>query len=301
MAGILVSTDLPGFWRAADAASLTGQRRTLLLTRIRILGLILAAGCGALMTLPSRPTVAATGAVVAFVMVLICEIISWVLQPERDWYSGRALAESAKTLAWRFGVAGAPFSADLDEGAAEELMGARLEEVSREARDRVTIEPGEAVTTVAMKKLRDSPFSQRKEAYIVGRIEDQHHWYATKAVACRNRATKWRVALIAGQTIAIALGILQISHPFPVSVAGLASTLIGCASAWIAVKQYSSLAAAYSITATELALLKPKVQAASEDAWSGVVDDAEEAISREHTLWLASRTGKATVRPRPSA
>ena len=97
--------------------------------------------------------------------------------------------------------------------------------------------------------------------------------------------------------MAVTLAVVQLTVSFPVSVAGLAATLIGCASAWVAVKQYSTHASAYSVTATELALLAPKVEVATEDAWDQVVDDAEEAISREHTLWLASRTGKTPIKP----
>lgn len=175
-----------------------------------------------------------------------------------------------------------------------------MDEVSREARDRVTVEPEGAVVTPGMKALRGLPFHDRRSAYLSGRLDHQHTWYVEKAKSCRRHATGWRVALIVGEVIAVTLAIFQVVQPWSLSIAGLAATLIGCASAWVAVKQYSTLASAYSVTATELALLKPRVQGAGEGAWAEVVDDAEEAISREHTLWLASRTGKAPVR-RPSS
>lgn len=296
MTHTLSDADLPGFWRAADAASLVGQRQALWLTRARIAGLVLAATGGMFLALPERPVIAAIGAVVGFVVALAAEVVSWVVQPERDWYSGRALAESAKTLAWRFAVGGEPFSSGVGEPEAERILGDRLDEVSREARDRVTVEPGGAVVTPTMKAMRDLSFQDRRSAYVSGRLEDQHTWYAGKARACRRQATGWRVALIVGEIIAVTLAILQAVNPWSLSIAGLAATVIGCASAWVAVKQYSTLASAYSVTATELALLKPRVQSAGEDHWAEAVDDAEEAISREHTLWLASRTGKAPVR-----
>lgn len=257
---------------------------------------MLAAASGAVLALPERPEAAAWGAVVGFVVALVAEIVSWVVQPERDWYSGRALAESAKTLAWRFAVSGDPFPATISNAEAERVLGERLDEVSREARDRVTVEPEGAVVTDGMRRLRDSTFTERRSAYVSGRLDDQHGWYVKNAKSSRRHATAWRIALIAGEVIAAVLAILQVVEPWSLSIAGLAATLIGCASAWVAVKQYSTLASAYSVTATELALLKPRVESAPDEHWAQAVDDAEEAISREHTLWLASRTGKAPVR-----
>lgn len=296
MSDSLRDQDMPGFWRAADAASLEGQARTLGLTRLRIGGLIVAAASGVILSLPDRPALAAIGVVIGFTMALVAEVVAWVLQPERDWYSGRALAESTKTLAWRFAVAGNPVPVDMEQREAERVLAERLDEVSREARDRVTVEPDGAVVTPTMRTLRDLTFEQRRAAYVVGRLDDQHAWYAAKARFNRNRATFWRAALITGEVLAVILAILQVFQPWPLSFAGIAATLIACASSWIAVKQHSMLASAYSVTATELALLRQRVAIADRSEWGQIVDDAEEAISREHTLWLASRTGKAPIR-----
>lgn len=296
MKSTLGEGDLPGFWRAADTASLAGQGQALRLTRLRIFGLVIAAACGMLSPLFPQPTWVSVVAVLAFIVVLAVEVVSWVQQPERDWYSGRALAESAKTLAWRFSVCGAPFGPDLGFDAAERILAVRLDEVSREARDRVTVGPGGAVTTERMRALRSLPFDERRASYVEGRVVDQHEWYSRKARENRTSATRWRLVLIAGEIAAVVLAIVQALQPLPVAIAGFAATLIGCAGAWVAVKQYSNLASAYSVTATELALLKPQVEAATAEQWADVVDDAEEAISREHTLWLASRTGRSPAR-----
>lgn len=297
MAALLQADSLPGFWRAADEASKVGQRRTLLLARGRIIGLVLAASTSLFLTpfpdVRAVPVIAAVG----FAVVLASEVIAWVIQPERDWYSGRALAESTKTLAWRFAVAGAPFSRDMSEISAAELLASRVDEISQEARDRVVVKSRGAVTTPGMQKLRRLSFLERKQAYLVGRIDDQHEWYFGKAISCRKKATSWRVALITGQIAAITLAVAQLAVKLPLNFAGLGSTLIGCAGAWVAVKQYSSLASAYSVTATELALVRLKVEGSDEESWAQIVDDSEEAISREHTLWLASRVGKSPANP----
>ena len=61
--------------------------------------------------------------------------------------------------------------------------------------------------------------------------------------------------------------------------------------AWLSLKQHSSLSSAYAIAARELNLVHEQVRTAQTEAeWALRVNDAEEAISREHTMWRASRT-----------
>lgn len=73
---------------------------------------------------------------------------------------------------------------------------------------------------------------------------------------------------------------------------GLMAAFIMAGAAWAAVKQFSPLAAAYSMASMELAIQADKLKSVPENDWPLVAADAEEAISREHTMWLASRTGK---------
>jgi hypothetical protein len=239
--------------------------------------------------------VAAIVIAVGFLIALASELATWVHQPERNWYSGRALAESAKTLAWRYAVAADPFPDDMPESEARSLLRQRLNEVSAEARDRVTIGSTYATVTPKMTELRISPFRNRRAAYIAGRTEVQHRWYARKANANRKSATTWRLVLIVSEVIALALATSRIFGGWTVDLAGLLGALIAAGAAWTALKQHSPLAAAYSTAAAELAIQADRLLELDETNWASAVADAEEAISREHTLWLASRTGKKPV------
>jgi hypothetical protein len=59
---------------------------------------------------------------------------------------------------------------------------------------------------------------------------------------------------------------------------------------WLQTKQHQVLAHAYAVTAQELSSIRSLIQwQESESDWSAFVDDAETAISREHTLWRAKR------------
>ena len=292
----LEDNDLPGFWRCADNTSIKAQKTVLLLVKLRFFGLIFAALLGVIASVTSWKFISILISV-CFLMVLLVEALEILLQPNQNWYSGRALAESAKTLAWRFAVCGAPFDKDLSLSEAKELLRERIDEVSKEASDKIIIDSDHPIVTEAMVKLRQSSFEERKKAYTSQRLESQYVWYTNKAKWNQKRATYWKIILITGEFLATGIAGSQYIGLIPINIAGLLSTIVGCASTWIAVKEFSNLASAYSITASELAILKSKVEDITDpDKWAIEVDDAEEAISREHTLWLASRIGRIPAR-----
>lgn len=72
---------------------------------------------------------------------------------------------------------------------------------------------------------------------------------------------------------------------------GIASGAAASIAAWTGLRQYRSLAVAYALTAHELRLVRDSLPHAEDEArWAQVVSDAEQAISREHTLWRARRS-----------
>ena len=76
-----------------------------------------------------------------------------------------------------------------------------------------------------------------------------------------------------------------------IDLLGLAGAVIAAGAAWVQAKQHQTLANAYAVASQELAAISAQVDWASgEQEWAHFVDQAEEAISREHTLWRASRT-----------
>ena len=69
-----------------------------------------------------------------------------------------------------------------------------------------------------------------------------------------------------------------------------AGVVIAAMAAWLQTKQHRALATAYGITALELASVRSKIKwQENERDWGKFVNNAEEAFSREHTLWRASR------------
>ncbi|MFD5297690.1 DUF4231 domain-containing protein [Streptomyces mutabilis] len=276
--------DLPVVFRSSDSASLGGQRNYIRGTKLRLTLAVAAAVCGAL-----DQRAAVVGLVVVFVLTICAEV--WLLteRPEQSWYDGRALAESTKTLAWRFAVGGAPFPADLPRPDAHRRFQRRLGELLREAPVSSLAPVGSIAVTDAMNTLRSRSFADRKEAYLRHRIEDQQRWYTAKAASNVRNARRWRFVLIGVEGLGLTAAVLRLLELFTFDLAGILAAVLGAGSAWLAVRQHETLGRAYTFAATELSVIHERLAHADEEAWAGEVSDAEEAISREHTMWRASR------------
>ncbi len=62
-----------------------------------------------------------------------------------------------------------------------------------------------------------------------------------------------------GEVVSLLLAAVRVFGGWEVDLAGLCAAVVACGAAWIALKQFTSLASAYSTTATELAVLTTDV------------------------------------------
>ena len=168
-------------------------------------------------------------------------------------------------------------------------MRTRTGEVLRRGKDRITVGPGEAVLTQSMITLREQSFDMRRRTYLTYRTEDQRNWYASNAAKNERHATILRYGLLLGEIVAVVLAAIAFGRGEPLDFAGIIAALVAAGAAWLAIKQYSQLTSAYRVAAGELALQADVLKTVDEAGWPQAVADAEEAISREHTMWLASR------------
>lgn len=283
----MTDADLPGFFHDAERTSRRGQRLALMWSRIRLLSAVAAAVGGALGW--DGTTVNPWGllALAGFSVALVVEILLWTQQPERDWYAGRAVAESIKTLAWRYAVAGAPFSADVARPRA--LFSERVAEVVTQSEERLPLDSDDPSATPTMTALREAPFERRRTAYLENRLQAQKQWYTDKARVDRRRAMQWRIALIVGEVLAIVLAAARAFNNWETDLSGILAAVVASGAAWLATRRHASQATAYALAARELVLVRAKLLDADEASWAEAVAEAEEAISREHQLWLASR------------
>ncbi|MFJ6676563.1 DUF4231 domain-containing protein [Actinosynnema sp. NPDC091369] len=287
----LTDDGLPGLFHVADAMSLRGQRDYLSALRARLVLAVVAAVCGVFAVKVGRVDVAAVGTGVALLVMLLVEQHFRGSSPETKWYDGRALAESAKSMGWRFAVGGAPFPLGEDERESElrfiQQMGALLKDGPNSGitpPDRPTISP-------AMRALRRADLGTRKRTYVADRVNEQQAWYATKAATNERRARQSQRVLYAFAFGGIIAAFARAFGYIGFDLAGVAAALIAAGAAWAGTKQYSTLARAYAYASTELGIVKDRFELVADEAtWAAEVADAEEAISREHTMWRASRT-----------
>lgn len=290
---IIAEPQFPALYRAADRNSLAGQRRYLMATALRLATLVAAALFGLFTWRAGGADLAGVAAAVAFGAALSGELYLLKARPDRLWYDGRAAAESAKTLTWRYVVAGNPFPKNAhSDQEMEELLLRRFSEIARELKGvhLVPVASGAQQVTTQMRQIRALPLEDRREQYRAGRVHDQRDWYARQARWHEQRATFWSVGLAVLELLALAAAVLKATGVLPVDLLGLAATLAGVGAAWVQTRQHHALASAYAVASQELAEISVRIDwPANEQEWAHFVDHAEAAISREHTMWRASR------------
>lgn len=293
----LADHDLPALFRSADLASRRGQTRHLRVVRFRLVSLLAAAAFGAVALGVGGLQAVSAASLIAFGTALGCTLYGISLRPERDWYEGRAAAESAKTLAWRYAVGGEPFQQALEDRVADKRLLAALKDVLHDLDVTLPADPhaGDQITS-AMRDLRAQPLPVRMLVYSEERIEDQRLWYASKAAWNERRAALWTLGNIALDVAGIVGAALTLFGVLLLDVRGLIATAGTSATAWLQARQHGTLSTAYSVAAQELASVRSELGShGQEDGWARFVGEAEEAISREHTLWRSSRGVKVQI------
>jgi hypothetical protein len=297
------SIQLPPLHAAASSASRDGQTRFVRATGAQVVLVVGAAFFGIVSWTYQGIHVAAILSAIAFGLAILFRLYLTAVRPERQWYDGRAVSESVKTLAWRYAVGGEPFS--ISATGSVELFSQRIRDVLGLFAD-LTFGASDVSpqVTETMELLRARDIATRRRAYELHRIVDQQSWYGTKATYNRTRATRWAYVVLAAEGLGLTCAILRAADLIEVDLLGLIAAFSIAAAAWLQVKQHDSLARAYSVASQELGNIRSEVQfQTTETGWARWVDEAEEAISREHTPWRASRgvKGDLTRLTRPVA
>lgn len=281
--------DYPALFKSADSASNNFQRNFLMLIKLEYGLLILAA----IMAVPSinSPAWYATTAFVLFLSVATLLTRS-IWKPEQHWYKARALAESVKTLAWRYSMDAYPFNRKSTDENLQEIKEnfSRLLKMNPDLAERL---PSDAAAdeqvTVEMDRLRALPVAARRDYYQTHRIQDQRKWYRRKAEENKNIAFRWVSISVFGYILAIGLSLVRIiKHEWELWPIEPLIVMAGSIVGWIQIKKFNELAAAYSVTAQEIGMINITLSSdACIKSFSDFVNEAEGAFSREHTSWLA--------------
>lgn len=288
--------DYPGLYQASDAASKSAQKRYLMLMAADLLFMILAA----LLSIynfketDQKMWIYIVGSV-SLVLGLLLTLAIKIFKFEDIWYQGRALAESVKSLTWKFVTCSEGFEITIPIETAKDQFVRRVEEVSTKFHDytkhfdsRIVVLP---TISSKMEKQRQESFERRKELYLNNRISDQKKWYSEKAAFNSKRHNVYFVLVIIAQALAIFSSYYLIKFPESNwNMVGLFTTIASVAIAWLQLKHHQELKQAYTTAAIELQFIEDKSHSVTSDAeLARYVFDSENAISREHTLWLAQK------------
>lgn len=164
-------SDFPGLYRAADEMSGEAQKHFLgaLLTN---LVLLVAAAVMSVINYPHWGAAALQAALLAG--ALASAVYLAMQRPERLWYSARAVAESIKTLTWRYVSRAEPFHED-DDTAKKHILD-KLAQVIRQnpgVSDKLISHISAHQITDRMKSLRADDFETRRTTYVEHQINDQ--------------------------------------------------------------------------------------------------------------------------------
>ncbi len=300
--------DMPALFRLADRAATKAQAHYFTLIKVQLGMLLVGSVAGICVQVTGIKQLAYIG-VAAYAVLVVIRLNIKVNEPDKIWYENRQVAESVKSLAWRYSVGGAPFeissSRDVSsisanetsatgtsETEADQLLSERLAGVIRDASHVPLPDPSDSTEqiTTGMRETRRASFDTRVATFAKNRIEPQLHWYASKA---KEQAKKnaWLDTLMLGASgAAVCFGFAQALGVISVNLLGLAGISAAIVATWQATTHYSKQASTYSIAAHQLTLVQTMIgHQQDEDKWAGFVNDAEDGISREHTSWRVAR------------
>lgn len=291
------NSDFPSLFRAADSASLQAQRIYLRCISADLF-LIVASGVAGALSLENHQQkfIAALASAIFMAGGLLLTLYIRGRQFEQNWFDGRAVAESVKTSTWRFMVGSEPYHQSLSEKEVIRLFTESLRKVVEDRRRFAAFlvnnsEENDSQIPSKMLEIRNLPLEEKKQLYLNERLHNQRLWYANKAKANVKFSNRWFNAIIISQGLALLSSYLLIKYPeFPILLPSVFATIAAAFVAWLQLKRHQELANSYGLAAQELSFIAEQIRLVeSPEAFSAFVADAENAISREHTLWVARR------------
>ena len=284
----------PPLFHSADDASLAAQRRYLYLQKCHILCLILGSVVATSAAIVPVSVIKLTH-IVSAIILFIGFVLTWVSRNRGDdkvWFDCRAIAESTKSATWRFMMKAAPFK---QNSTAEQAFVEKLKEI-RKARPTSPKDlapfsyPDAQTLNQLMRDVRRKSVDERRQLYLESRIRHQKRWYSNRAQFNSKKEKNWFWIIVFLQALAIVLAFIKVAFSLPVNLVPLLMTCAATAIAWSQMKHYGELAQTYSLAAQELG--EQEVTASNimaENNLLTLIEQVEETISREHTMWCVRR------------
>jgi hypothetical protein len=216
---------------------------------------------------------------------------------DQRWFDGRAVAETVKTETWRYMMRLDPYvdDATADDRLAMDLLSAIRARPNLElALNDLSDVPHQI--SADMRAARALSLEERRRLYLQERIADQAAWYRSRAIRNQAYGRRWFWLSLAGQASAASFAFTSIfvtTLPLA-SLVGLLASVATAATAWTQLGRHDELSKSYALAYQELLMIQMLGEKASTvETLDRLVTDGENAISREHTMWMAKRATPA--------
>jgi len=292
----LKTNEFPGIQQAADKASNKAQKYYMRLMKANLIIGVVAAFIAIYNFQQDEPKIFVY-IISLFLLVTTLALTGLVkyFKFEDIWYKSRALTESIKTLTWRYVTCSENFESTLSENHVQKSFTDSLHILQNQFPDLLVSLDSDLLNlesiTAKMNKIRNEHWNKRLKFYLQERIQDQIDWYTSKTRFNKKHKAIWLYLVLFFQILSIICCLILILNPSTSwNLVGLFTTLSASAIAWLELRQFHSLIQAYTTASMELTLIKSIGDSIpDEEQFTKYVLDSENAISREHTMWLAQR------------
>jgi hypothetical protein len=211
------------------------------------------------------------------------------------WYNARAVAESIKTISWRYAVKAEPYN--IPDNNARALFIKTIKHIIDMNHDfKKCIEAEYSGSTQHnipnnLTAVRLLSLQERINFYQINRLLEQKDWYTKKSLLNKKRSLQFFLLLIFISFVLLILLIISLTKTsnnmlFPIeSLLSMISILF----TWIQTKKYKELEKSYALTAHEIGFIEMPSIDTDEKIFSDYVSNTENAFSREHTQWIAKK------------
>lgn len=287
---MLSGAQMPGLFRVADNTAMVAQKRHVRVTLAQLGMLWVAVLAGVATQVTGNGSLGFVG-VGAYIVLVTVRVYGRISHHETIWYENRQLAESLRSLVWRYAVGGAPFAVQ-DPDPADDEYAARVTQLLDDMRHAPVPEgPADVqLITSEMREARARSLAERKETYATDRVLSQLQWYVGRARSDAARSARLDVLYLVASAAAVFFGLLQAFAVLRVNLLGMFAVIAATLYTWQSQRRYGKQASSYASAANKLTLVHTALgRAHSEEEWADFVDMAESGIAREHTSWRVAR------------
>lgn len=231
----------------------------------------------------------------SLLIALIARLLTGFIGFDKKWFGCRAIAESVKSVTWRYMTQAKPYNGQSDSEKIDreflknlkEIRDSQIEGAKKLAKQAIS---GNDVTQ-HMRALRSKPFNERKSYYNKERVLDQQKWYSTKASVNEKKRAIFFWSSLVLEITAVILAFLFLNVPsIPINPIAILIIIVATITVWTQIKKHRELSQSYALVVQELGQISSMyVHIDNEDKLSNYVRNVEDVISKEHTMWLAKR------------